>query len=274
MGITAVSTAYPTLAQAGLALASRSDLAKAKQHYRSGVRHYKRGKFQEAITKFQQSYDLSHRSELLYNIGVCYRYLKNYGEAVRFFKRYLLETPFIKDKDKLETKDNIWFAERQLKKPEKQSADAETPEPGIREDVTFEESENGGRPSRRLPRWSPFAAAGALWALGGLSYFIANGKQNKHKQLVDELIRQGRIEEHAGSLRFADAKSMRLYKGDLNSTDREREIWRDVAIGSLIGGAIAAGVGGFLLWKDAHGNPVKLEPKIGSQTGLLIEYQF
>ncbi|MBI4224404.1 MAG: tetratricopeptide repeat protein [Deltaproteobacteria bacterium] len=270
MGANVIDRAYPSLVLSGLPLVTRSDLALAKRHYRQGVRSFRRGRFEEAIANFQKSYDLSKKAELLYNIAVCHHNLANDGEAVRFFKRYLIENPYAEDQTKI--KDSIWLAERRLRKSEKQSADAKMPKPDIREDVAFdEEKETGGRPDRR---WIPFAVAGAFGAMSVASYFIANGKQNEHEWRVGELIRQGRIREQAGSLRFADAKAMRLYQGELESTDREREIWRNVAIGSLIGGAIAAGVGGFLLWKDTHGNPVKLEPKIGSQTGLLIGYQF
>ena len=43
----------------------------ARHHFISGGKRYKEGEYQAAIDHFELAYDITHASELLYNIGRC-----------------------------------------------------------------------------------------------------------------------------------------------------------------------------------------------------------
>ena len=51
------------------------------------------GSYREALSYFQQAYELSGRSQLLYNIGQCADRLRMDDVALDAFKRYLQEVP-------------------------------------------------------------------------------------------------------------------------------------------------------------------------------------
>lgn len=54
-----------------------TDADKARQLYRDGEKDYRRGRFKDALAKFEQSYDLSEQPLLLYNIALAHQ--KLYG---------------------------------------------------------------------------------------------------------------------------------------------------------------------------------------------------
>ncbi len=69
----------------------------ARAHFEAGQRHHKLGRFAEAIDEYQRAYELAPLPDLLFNIGQCYRNLKNWERAIFFFDRYLEEAPDSRD---------------------------------------------------------------------------------------------------------------------------------------------------------------------------------
>lgn len=65
--------------------------AEADRHFTSGVTLYKESKFSEALAEFQRAYEIAPHPLVLYNIAGCHRELSSYGEAVRFYRRFLDE---------------------------------------------------------------------------------------------------------------------------------------------------------------------------------------
>lgn len=65
--------------------------AEADRHFTSGVTLYKESKFSEALAEFQRAYEIAPHPLVLYNIAGCHRELSSYGEAVRFYRRFLEE---------------------------------------------------------------------------------------------------------------------------------------------------------------------------------------
>jgi tetratricopeptide (TPR) repeat protein len=61
--------------------------------FTEGERAYNIGKFMDAIDRFSKAYVKEPRPALLFDIGQCYRQLKNYTRAAFFFERYLELVP-------------------------------------------------------------------------------------------------------------------------------------------------------------------------------------
>lgn len=70
---------------------SRDDEARAL--FTAGHTAFEDGRFADALPDFQRAYDLSHRPELLYNIGQCHEHLRHDSEAVAAFESYLAAVP-------------------------------------------------------------------------------------------------------------------------------------------------------------------------------------
>lgn len=70
---------------------SRDDEARAL--FTAGHTAFEDGRFADALPDFQRAYDLSHRPELLYNIGQCHEHLRHDAEAVAAFESYLAAVP-------------------------------------------------------------------------------------------------------------------------------------------------------------------------------------
>ncbi len=65
----------------------------ARHHFRLGQAHYDSGHFREAAAEFEQSYELSGRPQLLYNIYVSYRDANDSERARDALRTYLEAVP-------------------------------------------------------------------------------------------------------------------------------------------------------------------------------------
>jgi hypothetical protein len=63
----------------------------ADRHFKSGVALYKEAKYGEALAEFERAYEIAPHPLVLYNIAGCHRELSHYGDAVKFYKRFLDE---------------------------------------------------------------------------------------------------------------------------------------------------------------------------------------
>ncbi|HEX5059704.1 MAG TPA: PEGA domain-containing protein [Kofleriaceae bacterium] len=63
----------------------------ADRHFKSGVALYKESKYAEALAEFERAYELVPHPLVLYNIATCHRELSHYGEAVKYYQRFLKE---------------------------------------------------------------------------------------------------------------------------------------------------------------------------------------
>jgi hypothetical protein len=63
----------------------------ADRHFKNGVARFKEGKFTEALAEFERANEISPHPLVLYNIAGCYRELSRYGEAVRYYNKFLSE---------------------------------------------------------------------------------------------------------------------------------------------------------------------------------------
>lgn len=74
---------------------ARDDVAtaQAKEHFKSGTRHYALAEYALALDDFKEAYRLRDDPAFLYNIAQCHRLLGNHDEAVRFYQTYLRQSP-------------------------------------------------------------------------------------------------------------------------------------------------------------------------------------
>jgi tetratricopeptide (TPR) repeat protein len=70
----------------------------ARTEFKAGQRHAELGHFDEAILAFERAYKLKPLPGILFNIGQCHNYLKNYEKAVYFFETYLRQEPNAPDR--------------------------------------------------------------------------------------------------------------------------------------------------------------------------------
>src|SRR2546422_134581 len=80
--------------------ADRTDLA--RRHFQSGGAYFEEVRFDEAAREFRESYRLSPRVDLLYNIAQCYLRKGDAARAVEFYKRYLEVNASAKDRVSIE----------------------------------------------------------------------------------------------------------------------------------------------------------------------------
>jgi len=57
------------------------------------ARHYKDGRFTQALDAYRRAYDVAPVPELLFNIGQCHFQLKSYEWAIFFYQGYLTDRP-------------------------------------------------------------------------------------------------------------------------------------------------------------------------------------
>ena len=81
------------LAQAQAVLVEPQVEAEARALFEAGRNAFEDGRFDAALQRFTEAYALSHRPELLYNIGQAADRLRHDAEAVRAFEQYLELVP-------------------------------------------------------------------------------------------------------------------------------------------------------------------------------------
>lgn len=84
------------LGLAGTAAAQEVDAAadaEARARFEAGRAAMAAGRIEDALTDFGRAYELSHRPELLYNVGIAADRLRRDEEALAAFERYLAEMP-------------------------------------------------------------------------------------------------------------------------------------------------------------------------------------
>jgi tetratricopeptide (TPR) repeat protein len=84
-----------------LAPAARGDEAEttdlARRHYQSGSAYFEEGRFEEAAREFRESYRLSPRTELLFNIAKCFDKKGDAARALDAYRFYLAQAPHAPD---------------------------------------------------------------------------------------------------------------------------------------------------------------------------------
>jgi len=112
-----VAAVSPALAETK---AEKAEKAKAKKLYDSGLKHYNLSEYPEAIKDWKESYSISKKPLLLFNIGQAYRLSGDCKMAGNFYDSYQREEPNPKNQDELDEAVAICAKEK---------AAADTPKP-------------------------------------------------------------------------------------------------------------------------------------------------
>ncbi|MFK8004317.1 MAG: hypothetical protein AB8H86_32425 [Polyangiales bacterium] len=118
--VVALSCALPAVAQT-------DNQAEARSLYDAGVVAFEDGRFEAALARWQEAYDLTHLPALLYNIGTAHDRLGQAEEAATDYREYLAAVP---------NADNKNYVERRLALLEEQVEAAR--EAAAREDAARE----------------------------------------------------------------------------------------------------------------------------------------
>jgi tetratricopeptide (TPR) repeat protein len=89
-----------TVPSRGLAQASQD--AEARMLFQAGELAFADGRFESALESFRRSYELSHRPELLYNIGTAADRLRRDAEAITAFEQFLAARPETPNRHEIE----------------------------------------------------------------------------------------------------------------------------------------------------------------------------
>ena len=94
-----------------LATAVADDAAAAKERFEAAEQHYQVGDFEKASDEYKEGYRLSHKPELLFNLGQAQKQLGKHKEAAFYFGQYLQQAPKAPNWAYAET---MWREEKEL----------------------------------------------------------------------------------------------------------------------------------------------------------------
>lgn len=93
--------------------AEDGDVKKAKDLFTWGQKLYKQARYAEAISKFEEAYEVRPHPVIYFNIGKCYEQLGETAKALRSYRDYLRLSPDAKDKETVS--DAVANLERRLR---------------------------------------------------------------------------------------------------------------------------------------------------------------
>lgn len=171
---------------------AQGDLARAKSHYKAAAAQYQKGRYTEAIREFEESYRLSRRPDILYNLAQCHDKLGDVEKTVEYLRRYLRDQPTASDREQV----GAWLANRERALAEQRATAARAEADKQAAEQRAREAEAAARavrvaavvpapppkPGRSAAGWAvPVTTAGvavALLAVGGAYGGIAMQKQD------------------------------------------------------------------------------------------------
>jgi tetratricopeptide (TPR) repeat protein len=196
------------LAPARAAPPTDDELAQAKAHYARGKAHFERGDLESARAEFAESYRLSGRPDLLFNLAVVAERQDNPAEAAAYLERYLEQRPGARDAKAVRRHIERLREQAQRRAAEKPKAPAAPPEqaPPPRVEVPLSRPVlvpvPPPRPERRLPPWPALALLGGGVALVAIGAGLGGGAQATAREVErrfdPDLDQRGRSLEAAG----------------------------------------------------------------------------
>jgi tetratricopeptide (TPR) repeat protein len=261
-----VLAAKPQPSSASSAEKAAADV-RARELFQKGDAAYAEGRYEEALSAFQEAYDLSSRPQLLFNVSNALERLGRYAEAVEALEKYLANTPKARDRDvvqkrlanlkkRVETqkKDEAAKAaddEKKKKEEEDKSNNSGTnKQPGNGEAVTKSPAPPPPPPAEKPTPVLPIALIG----IGGAA-LVTSG-------IFGVLTLSARSDVEAGC---KDGPAGRLCDANAQSAiDRDKTFGLITDI-TLVSGVIIAGLGVYLLLTS---NPKEAPSKGAVKVGV------
>jgi tetratricopeptide (TPR) repeat protein len=225
---------------------SQGDDELAEKYYRLGEELYKRADYEGALKEFTQSYEISKRPALLFNMARCHESLGQPEEAIRLYTDYLKSGP--SNASVIEARINNLQRLVEKKKPAPIPAPVSPPKPEVVPEkepssgsaarkeapVPVEEGTSPSKPLR-LTGWILVGAGGALVATGIILGMKAASKQS---ELEDA---------NAAGKEYADVKPI----------EDQGRTYKNAGIGTFVLGAAAAVTGTILLLLEGRSGESK-----------------
>ncbi|MDB4981077.1 MAG: Tetratricopeptide repeat domain protein [Myxococcales bacterium] len=177
----------------GLVGAAYADVAKAKAHYERGLALYQVGEYRQALDEFKAAHLEKPDPAFLYNMGQCLRQLGDSDNALVFYKRYLsLGGADERLRDEVERRvREIELARTAKNKSSASRPSQPTPAPVPRlSDTTLAAASpppspaEPAQPRTPLPRWVPWASAGATIVVGIFAAVTGARASSRYDELV------------------------------------------------------------------------------------------
>ena len=102
--VAAVCLASAAFASPKPARAQSSDDDQAHAHFQVAASYYEQANYDSALREFLEAYRLSQRSQLFYNLSLCYQQLGDLQNATDYLSRYLHDITEIPNRASLETR--------------------------------------------------------------------------------------------------------------------------------------------------------------------------
>jgi tetratricopeptide (TPR) repeat protein len=232
----ALGMATPATAWAQLTPQQKQEV---RQHYEKATRAYDIGKYDEAIAEYQNVYEISGDSKMLYNIGQAYRLNGQPEQALRFYRRYLQRLPNAVNREDVEKK--IADQEKALEEQKATAAAAAAaaaapPPPAVTPSpapIVLAPPPTSPPPSPPPSTFSPglriasyvcLATGGAALGFSAVAGYMA---KSKGEQLTK------------------DSDAGKTFDPSLQS---QGKLWDKLALGSVIGGGALVITGGILFF--------------------------
>jgi Tfp pilus assembly protein PilF len=176
--------------------AQSSDDQQAHAHFEVAASYYEQANYESALREFLEAYRLSQRSQLFYNLSLCYQQLGDLDNAVSYLERYLAEVTEIENRASLETR-LANLRERQARQhatgadpgapeatPEDTTIHGESDEPDVTVTVTDTVDSPGPAPSSggdslNVGAIAAFSVAGVGLILGATFTGLAAGEDGR-----------------------------------------------------------------------------------------------
>jgi tetratricopeptide (TPR) repeat protein len=237
---------------------SETDDQAARWLFNSARDAFEAGDYETALQRFQQSYQLSGRPALLYNIGTTYDRLRRDADALAAFERYLELVPDSPSRSEIEARLTVLRAsvqqaenadaERARIEAEAQAAEAARIEAEAQAEAEREAEEG-------IPAW-------AFWTVAGA------GAGTLASAIVTEILTAGRSDDYEAFAR-SQAPGDVAYQTARDLYDDARTM-RNVSIGLYaVTGALAIGAGVMVPFTNWGGDEDDLAAP-GGQAGLSV----
>jgi tetratricopeptide (TPR) repeat protein len=76
----------------------------ARGHYEAGQAYYSEARYADAVREFEEAYRLSHRPEMLFNMGNAYEHDLRFADAADALERYLAAAPDATERTSIEAR--------------------------------------------------------------------------------------------------------------------------------------------------------------------------
>ena len=139
--------ALDAIAPASSAEAQTTADEEARALFEAGRLAFSRGRYEQALGHFQEAYELSHRSALLYNIGTTLDRLRRDEEAIEAFEQFLEAEPDSQYAAEVEERVRILRANAEPDLSPEAVATASESDPGATAPPAGSDSDSGGSDS-------------------------------------------------------------------------------------------------------------------------------